>query len=146
MRKMAVSEIFPTDSNRGLYGMRGHKPHVVDAIEFFENEWNRTSCVTVLKCRIKSKYVSTTQQLHCRGIIEELLEVPSNQVEVDIDDPIAVAEVNQMSNEVSEFQSYNFPQSPLMQAMEEAELIQSPVSLIQMINSHAPHDAGHSRE
>ena len=119
MHKMAANEILPTDSNRGLYGMgENRKPHVVDAIELFENEWNRTSRVTLLKCWIKSKCISTTQQLHCRGIIGELLEVPSNQIEMEIDYPIAVAEVNQMSNEVSKFQSYSVPESLLMQVTE----------------------------
>ena len=147
MRKMVANEIFPTDSNRGLYGMReGHKPHVADAIELFDNAWNKTSRVTVLKCSIKSNCISTTQLWYCRGIIGEMLEVPSTSIEMNIGDPIAVAEVNQMSNDVSEFQSYDVPQSPLMQVIEEAELINSAVSLMQMVNSPALHDADPSRE
>ena len=65
---------------------------------------------------------------------------------MDINDPIPVTEVNQMSNEVSEFQSNTVPQSPLMQVIEEAELNHVTVSLMQMINSLALHDADLSRE
>ena len=65
---------------------------------------------------------------------------------MDVNDPVAVSEINQISNEVSEFQSYGVPQSPLMQLIEEAELIYSVVSLMQMLNSPASHYAGPSRE
>ena len=51
-----------------------------------------------------------------------------------------------MSKEESEFQSYNVTESPQMQVIEEAELIHSALSLMQMLNSPAPLDADPSRE
>ena len=106
----------------------------------------KASRVSVLKCWIKSNCVSATQQPCCHGIIGELLEVTSTSIEMGIGDPIAVAKVNQMSNEVSEFQSCNVPQSTLMQVIEEAELKHNAASLMQMLNSPAIHDADPSRE
>ena len=65
---------------------------------------------------------------------------------MDADDPIPGSEVNQTCNEVSEFQFQNIPHSPLMEAIEEAEITRSLVSLTKIVNSPAPRNADPSPE
>ena len=67
--------------------------------------------------------ITTLSWNHC-----ELVKAPFNSIEIDVSDRIPVSKLCKMSNEVSEFRSYNIPQSLLMQVIEEAELIHSPVS------------------
>lgn len=65
------------------------------------------------------------------------VQVPFSSIEIDVDHGIPVSKVCAISNEVLEFQSYNIPQSLLMQVIEQTELIHSTVSLMQMQNSPA---------
>ena len=60
-----------------------YKLHVIDAIELFDNAWNKASTETVLKCWIKS--IFTTLQLHCCRIIGDVLEISATSIEMDAD-------------------------------------------------------------
>ena len=127
---------FPTDSKRGMYGIRdGHLPHIGDGMDILNESWRLTKRATIIKCWIKSGCLDEAQSVMCENKLDELKNAnePFINLTDEVEDTVTTAEervVNAstchgVKQEISQIASVHngFLTAPLQEVLENVQIL-----------------------